>query len=1100
MLESWDDEFFIEICRNGDEEDILSYVSNVKAPFVGYTDEFHRNLLHIAATYDRAQTCMSLIERISPEEVDFYKWTPLHRAIYYGNFKTALLFQDKIFYNKMDVEGYTPLDLLALDNLDTSPSVPTIFAWGTNTNYSLGLGAKESILYPEVHEFYRKNCIHPKKVQINMFHSGVLDSNGTLFLAGYGSNGRLGNGLKCTPLLEPKNIFSPNTKVIDFALGREHSIFLIKNESKNSIYVTGSNLHKQLGLKGDSIYSPKLLLNTCDEIIIGVGSSNYYSCYWSSGVIYAWGLNLGQMGHILDEDNPYSESPRLVCTLTNEHKIRQVYTSDASIVILTQNDKLLIFRETNIKRLQLPCKSVKKVQIIEDYCIKTQRYIIPLKIYTLSNQGILYSWSAESGLFRCQPLIEDRNVLVYDFFVSQENIYIVSSDTHFLYKSFCDIYTTPLKKIKKELYRRFKVSRIPKANKVLSIMGDIKGLNFILSCSCSNQEKKEKINNDIHLSDQIKLEDHKILQDGSIIVGSKTFNIHTALLYRENPTLANKILDSPNSIYKLEELNDQNDAENLFEKMIELCYEGVPSKQSQNVKFRSLAKKCGFFEKKTKKNRLLSNKYCRVNPDVYLISSDGTEFPVHRIILCQKSEYFSAMFRDGVWSESKKNAKVKLQVDSKSLKVIIEYIYSGTILNQFLEEAEDIANVLCFSNQYFIARLDLICEKLMKRSLNLRNAIKIFKFALEFSLQGLYESAMYFICCNMGYFYENEWLQSLDEDNIEALCIYYRTSYFSKERQISRNIKSFPGTISYDDTWNYYQQFIFDLPINASLDNNSSTGKSQKARISSLNKKSSRKKKKQIALDSKLVKDDFKSHKISVDYEEQGVNNIGLAETENLDIQKQKESQIQNPSLVDDQLTSLAAYEVVDDFTSGSYHSPLDFSPNKSIPKSKITRVPKSSWKHLNSATKLGTEWSGWKTFEDNDELVFEILNYPEECSPLKQPPKLKTPRISKSSWKQLSFTKDEESESNICPWSQSPPDEVKLENISFENILNDEKQKTADTERIKSKPFSIIQIEERAMNDLLVYYQAESKSDETISVHRCIDTTKLSLVPAWYT
>uniref|UniRef100_A0A0K2UL11 Uncharacterized protein n=2 Tax=Lepeophtheirus salmonis TaxID=72036 RepID=A0A0K2UL11_LEPSM len=400
MLESWDDEFFIEICRNGDEEDILSYVSNVKAPFVGYTDEFHRNLLHIAATYDRAQTCMSLIERISPEEVDFYKWTPLHRAIYYGNFKTALLFQDKIFYNKMDVEGYTPLDLLALDNLDTSPSVPTIFAWGTNTNYSLGLGAKESILYPEVHEFYRKNCIHPKKVQINMFHSGVLDSNGSLFLAGYGSNGRLGNGLKCTPLLEPKNIFSPNTKVIDFALGREHSIFLIKNESKNSIYVTGSNLHKQLGLKGDSIYSPKPLLNTCDEIIIGVGSSNYYSCYWSSGVIYAWGLNLGQMGHILDEDNPYSECPRLVCTLTNEHKIRQVYTSDASIVILTQNDKLLIYRETNIKRLQLPCKSVKKVQIIEDYCIKTQRYIIPLKIYTLSNQGILYSWSAESGLFR----------------------------------------------------------------------------------------------------------------------------------------------------------------------------------------------------------------------------------------------------------------------------------------------------------------------------------------------------------------------------------------------------------------------------------------------------------------------------------------------------------------------------------------------------------------------------------------------------------------------------------------------------------------------------------------------------------------------------
>ncbi|CAB4059452.1 unnamed protein product [Lepeophtheirus salmonis] len=312
----------------------------------------------------------------------------LNLAIYYGNLTTALLLQSQgIYDHQRDMEGYTPLDLLALDSINTS-SKPTLFVWGKNLS---GLGYKFGTIsyHPEVHQFYNENFICPKKIQISGYCSGVLDSKGSLFIAGASSDGMLGKGQFHRFLREPVKLL-PLEEIIDFAFGRTHSILLIKSSKETPL--------------------PRLLSTTFNNVIIGVGASSYFSCCWSKCALYGWGLNLGQMGFEFITNNHFIESPRLVYTLNNNMKIRQ---------------------DEKIKPLQFPFKSIKKVQIMEEYCFSTQRHIIPLKMYILSGEETLYSWSAKFGLLRCQALRNHINIPVHDFFVSKENLFVVSSDTHF---------------------------------------------------------------------------------------------------------------------------------------------------------------------------------------------------------------------------------------------------------------------------------------------------------------------------------------------------------------------------------------------------------------------------------------------------------------------------------------------------------------------------------------------------------------------------------------------------------------------------------------------------------------------------------------------
>uniref|UniRef100_A0A2C9LAN8 BTB domain-containing protein n=1 Tax=Biomphalaria glabrata TaxID=6526 RepID=A0A2C9LAN8_BIOGL len=83
-------------------------------------------------------------------------------------------------------------------------------------------------------------------------------------------------------------------------------------------------------------------------------------------------------------------------------------------------------------------------------------------------------------------------------------------------------------------------------------------------------------------------------------------------------------------------------------------------------------------------------------------------------------------------------------------------------------------------------------------------------------------------------------------------------------------------------------------------------------------------------------------------------------------------------------------------------------------------------------------------------------------------------------------------------PWTKriamaaSPPPAA----INFSAILKDEKEKSETLVRTQQKPLALIQLEERAMNELLEHYRAGQETDKYITVER---VSKAMAVPMWH-
>ncbi|XP_005101796.1 inhibitor of Bruton tyrosine kinase [Aplysia californica] len=78
---------------------------------------------------------------------------------------------------------------------------------------------------------------------------------------------------------------------------------------------------------------------------------------------------------------------------------------------------------------------------------------------------------------------------------------------------------------------------------------------------------------------------------------------------------------------------------------------------------------------------------------------------------------------------------------------------------------------------------------------------------------------------------------------------------------------------------------------------------------------------------------------------------------------------------------------------------------------------------------------------------------------------------------------------------SSPPASSAPFSTPQFSAILQDEKEKTETLERAVQKPLGLIQIEEKAMSELLLHYEAHKRVDEYISVER---VSRAMATPLW--
>ena len=423
-------------------------------------DNFGRTLLHHLASSKNARAIDFVHALLGVTLVDLYiqdaesGWTPLHRALYYGNaaIAQALMLRDikdatdyttAVAHTHAgglvkikDHEGNSPFEVFALtiaprsvQMTDLEPSIdahgeevaydmdvydednvrdfhlqPVVdlegdeaFAFGSNKNYSLGLGDQDDRQYPErvflkrpahvlrrlhadlkskrkaqltvqdaefAHHFsterglpaiiqFQRTII--QDVVVSKLHTAILttDPVSNLHMCGYGPTGRLGTGDFSTRFaftcIDGGGLAS--RRITAIALGQDHTLAI---SSKGEVFTWGANQHDQLGYELPPVVAPELPIQLLPrqlygsirrESFIGAAASAIHSVIYTTAALYTFGRNAGQLG-LMDADARSLESqstPRRIGVSVLKSTIKMVSAIDRATSVLLDNYDLIVF-------------------------------------------------------------------------------------------------------------------------------------------------------------------------------------------------------------------------------------------------------------------------------------------------------------------------------------------------------------------------------------------------------------------------------------------------------------------------------------------------------------------------------------------------------------------------------------------------------------------------------------------------------------------------------------------------------------------------------------------------------------------------------------
>ncbi|XP_050397008.1 kelch-like protein 26 [Patella vulgata] len=123
------------------------------------------------------------------------------------------------------------------------------------------------------------------------------------------------------------------------------------------------------------------------------------------------------------------------------------------------------------------------------------------------------------------------------------------------------------------------------------------------------------------------------------------------------------------------------------------------------------------------------------------------DLPVHRVVLASCSEYFRAMFTDGL-KESKQECIILNGVTATGMRNLIDFAYTSKINI----DTENVYDVLGAANHVQILPVLTACEDFLKQHLDLNNCIDVMNVAELYSLQPLYQVAQQYISKNWSTF------------------------------------------------------------------------------------------------------------------------------------------------------------------------------------------------------------------------------------------------------------------------------------------------------------------------------------------------------------
>ena len=177
--------------------------------------------------------------------------------------------------------------------------------------------------------------------------------------------------------------------------------------------------------------------------------------------------------------------------------------------------------------------------------------------------------------------------------------------------------------------------------------------------------------------------------------------------------------------------------------------------------------------------------------DVTIETEEGKEVMAHRCILVARSEYFAGMFSSG-WAEA--TSFLKLPIPTIIVEAILDFLYKDDCMAIIKSEDLDfVCNVLVVADQFLLTRLKEICECQLSKLLSLKNAAELLQFASSYLAVQLQESCMQFICLNLPAMLEGQCLDVLEDEIFAQLDRFYRRSNPAFAQRRLTSVSGYPS-------------------------------------------------------------------------------------------------------------------------------------------------------------------------------------------------------------------------------------------------------------------------------------------------------------------
>jgi hypothetical protein len=171
--------------------------------------------------------------------------------------------------------------------------------------------------------------------------------------------------------------------------------------------------------------------------------------------------------------------------------------------------------------------------------------------------------------------------------------------------------------------------------------------------------------------------------------------------------------------------------------------------------------------------------------DFYLESSSKDWFPCHRSILIARSDFFRSMLTMG-WKESYGQDGVSLPFTSRSVELVLEYLYSDRVLDMNKLATDSVLELLVVTDQLLLNGLRQICETELAQRVNLKEIAELAEFGHVYNAPHLFAYCLQFICFNLSFFLESNYLFGVSSEVLLKLNKMYQDTVPVTKRRIMR--------------------------------------------------------------------------------------------------------------------------------------------------------------------------------------------------------------------------------------------------------------------------------------------------------------------------